>query len=298
MPTHTFRILTTVFSMACLLTHLPIAAQQHMDDEVYAFYSKEGERLKFAEAMATLAESDVVLFGELHNDALIHWLQLRTVKALAQKHSLTLGGEMFESDGQVILDEYLDGMMSDKVFEDQIRLWSNYKTDYKPLVEFAKSENIPFVATNVPRRYASLVSRHGLDTLAQLPHASKVFLPKLPIPFSFETPGYEDMRGMMAGGHGMPFEPDNFVKAQAIKDAAMAENILRFVENDRLFVHFNGDFHSANFGGIYWYMATYQPDVKVKTLKVFSAPSLDFQNEWKGTGDVILVVPQDFTKTH
>lgn len=294
----TFRTLIVSFSIAFILVHQSTFAQQHVVDEVYALYSKEGERLSFAEAMADLSNSDVVLFGELHNDALIHWLQLRTVKALAPQHNLILGGEMFESDGQVILDEYLSGMMSDKVFEDQIRLWSNYKTDYKPLVEYAKREGIPFIATNVPRRYASLVSRHGLDTLGQLPHASQVFLPKLPIPFSFETPGYEDMRDMMAGGHGMPFEPDNFVKAQAIKDAAMAENILRYVEDGRLFIHFNGDFHSANYGGVYWYLRTYQPSVRVKTLKVFSEEDLGFQEDWKGTGDVILVVPQDFTKTH
>jgi len=286
------------FFLIPLLSSFGTQAQSSLEDEVYALYSKDGVRIGFDEAISALVEADVVLFGELHNDALIHWLQLRTVKALDAKKPLTLGGEMFENDGQIILDEYLKGMMSDKVFEDQMRLWTNYKTDYKPLVEYAKAEGIPFIATNVPRRYASLVSRHGLDTLAKLPKASQVFLPALPIPFSFETPGYEDMRGMMAGGHGMPFEPDNFVKAQAIKDATMADNIQRHAGNGRLFVHFNGDFHSASYGGIFWYLTVFNPDLQVKTIKVFNDKNLGFQDEWAGSGDVILVVPEDFTKTH
>jgi uncharacterized iron-regulated protein len=29
------------------------------------------------------------------------------------------------------------------------QLWSNYQTDYRPLVDFAKENNLRFIATNI-----------------------------------------------------------------------------------------------------------------------------------------------------
>lgn len=284
----------TAFLFALTFTASGLSAQEL---QVFALYDKTGEALTFAEATDRMAEADVVLFGEFHDHALIHWIQLRTAVALSEKTELAMGGEMFESDNQLLLDEYLSGLMTDKVFEDQARLWSNYKTDYKPLVEFAKANGIHFAATNVPRRYASLTAREGLDTLERLPAASKVLLPSLPIPFSEETPGYGTMMDMMSG-HGARFKAENFVRAQALKDAAMAEGIMRNLIEGGTFLHFNGDFHSADYGGIYWYLKQSNPDLNVVTVKIFSESAQEFREEWKDTGDIILAVPSDFTKTH
>lgn len=283
------------FSVWCLSANMQVAAQEL---PAYAMYSADGTPIDFGEAVTSMAESDVVLFGEFHDNAMVHWLKLRTAKALHEKSDLVLGGEMFESDGQLLLDEYLAGLMTDKVFEDQARLWPNYKTDYKPLVEFAAANRLPFIATNVPRRYASLTAKAGLDTLETLGAASKVLLPGLPIAFSMDTPGYEEMIEMMGGGHRMGFKAENFVRAQALKDAAMAENILRYKKPDSVFLHFNGDFHSANYGGIYWFLKNADPDIKITVVKIFSVENIDFNDEWAGSGDVILAIPADFTSTH
>jgi len=44
-----------------------------------------------------------------------------------------LGAEMFESDNQLIMDEYMTGKIKNlKNFEDEAKLWPNYQTDYKP----------------------------------------------------------------------------------------------------------------------------------------------------------------------
>jgi len=101
------------------------------------------------------ADADIVLFGELHDNPISHWLQLELTKDLydLKKDKLVLGAEMFESDNQVILDEYLSGKILQSSFESEARLWSNYKTDYKPLVEFARINKLKFVASNIPRRY-------------------------------------------------------------------------------------------------------------------------------------------------
>jgi uncharacterized iron-regulated protein len=80
---------------------------------------------------------------------------------------------MFEADNQVVLDEYLKGIITGKQFETEAKMWQNYATDYKPMVDFAQKNKIPFVATNIPRRYASLVSKGGLEALNQLSEEGK-----------------------------------------------------------------------------------------------------------------------------
>lgn len=264
----------------------------------FAFYTKKGKAITFKETINTLDNSDVILFGELHNNAVLHWLQYRMIKALSTRQKpLVLGGEFFERDDQYKIDEYLAGWIDDKQFEKAARLWSNYETDYKPILNFAKDSSLSFIATNVPRRYAAITSRHSLDTLKYLPDASKKYLPELPIEYSLETPGYEAMLQMMQA-HGGKLAAEKMVQAQALKDATMARTIAENHSAGELFFHINGDYHSADYGGIYWYLKRMDKKLKISTIKVFSADDLTFNPKWKNTGDLILVVPEDFTKTY
>ncbi len=204
---------------------------------------------------------------------------------------------MFERDGQLILDEYVKGEISTSSFESQARLWPNYKTDYKPLVEFAKENEIPFVASNIPRRYASIVFREGFEGLDSLAEHTKMFFAPLPIPYDPELPGYKamlDMGGSM-GGHGS----DNFPKAQAIKDATMAYYILENLDEGKLLVHYHGTYHSNNFEGIVWYLNQYRPGLNILTIGSVEQESVDgLIEENEGIADYILVIPETMTKTH
>ena len=121
--------------------------------------------MKYEKMLKQIEDADIVLFGESHDNPISHWLQLELTKDLynLKKDKLVLGAEMFESDNQVILNEYLEDKISLRSFESEARLWPNYKTDYKPLVEFAKTNNLTFVASNVPRRYASMVNSKGFE---------------------------------------------------------------------------------------------------------------------------------------
>ena len=49
-----------------------------------------------------------IFFGELHNNTISHWLQFELAKRLyaLRKSRFIMGGEMFESDNQYIIDEY------------------------------------------------------------------------------------------------------------------------------------------------------------------------------------------------
>ena len=137
----------------------------------YVLYNAQGKKVSYKKMIKRLAKKDIVLFGEFHNNAISHWLELSVAKDLAEKRNLTFGAEMFEADNQQALNDYLSGKINAKGLDSLARLWSNYKTDYAPIVNFAKEKNATVVATNIQRRYASRVSKKGfgaLDTLSAL----------------------------------------------------------------------------------------------------------------------------------
>ena len=249
---------------------LQVTAQE--DLKSYQFY-QNSTPISFQKAVDAMAESDVVLFGEFHDHAMVHWLQLKATQALMTKGNLIMGAEFFETDNQLLLDELIDGTTPMKKFTAEAKLWPNFETDYQPILQLAVDSQITFIATNIPRRYASLVARKGADTLKFLSKSAKSLMPPLPLPFSMETPGYQAVYDMMGGGHGMA--PENFVKAQALKDYTMAYNIGENMEKNSLFLHFNGDFHSADYGGIYWYLKELYPKLEVTSIKVIQANDFD-----------------------
>jgi uncharacterized iron-regulated protein len=115
-----------------------------------------------------------------------------------------------------------------------------------------------------------------------------------PIKYDANLPGYVKMKAMM-GGHG----GDNLPKSQAIKDATMAHFILKNRENDKLFIHYNGSYHSDDFEGIYWYLKQVNPNLKIVTVSVLEAKDVKkFDKEKKGKADFIVVVPSTMTKTY
>jgi uncharacterized iron-regulated protein len=267
------------------------------DKPAYYLFNKEGKDIKYEKMLKEAEDADIVLFGESHDNPVSHWLQLELTKDLyeSKKDKLVLGAEMFESDNQVILDEYLDSLISTTSFESNARLWPNYKTDYKPLVEFAKTNKLKFVATNVPRRYASLVNSKGFEGLDELSVEAKSFLPPLPVKYDAELNCYKSMMEMEGmGAHVTP----NFPKAQAIKDATMAHFILKNWSKGKLLIHYHGSYHSENFESIYWYLKQANPDLKIVTIHTVSQGEIsELTKENTGKADFTICVDEDMTKT-
>lgn len=267
----------------------------------YQFYNKKGKEIKTDKLVKELSEYDVVFFGENHNSSINHWLQLKITEALfANKNGqLILGAEMFERDNQSQLDHYLSGKFDAKTLKDSARLWNNYATDYQPLVDFAKDKKLKFIATNVPRRYASQTAKEGLESLNKLGEKDKSYIAQLPIKVTLDTPGYPEMKKMM-GDHAEGTKVMNFISAQAIKDATMAESILKNVQSGKTFIHYNGNFHSKEFGGIYWYIRQKNPNLKIAVISVFESenPKLKVPEKDYIPTDFNLIIPADMTKTY
>ncbi|SNR66317.1 ChaN family lipoprotein [Lutibacter flavus] len=262
--------------------------------EAYRLYNAKGSKVSYNKMIDKMNKADIVLFGEHHNNPIVHWLQYETTKDLSKKRSLTMGAEMFEADNQSQLNAYLVGEIDQKAFDTVARLWNNYSTDYKPLVDFAKTKNIKFVATNVPRRFASLVFKGGFEVLEELSDEEKSWMAPLPISYDATLPGYVKMKEMM-GGHG----GDNLPKAQAIKDATMGYFILKNRENNKLFIHYNGSYHSDDYEGINWYLNRGDSNLKIVSVSVVEQENVKkFNKENKLKADFIIVVPTSMTKTY
>ena len=187
------------------------------------FSGDKSKALDFDKMIKGLNDADVVFFGESHNNSICRWLQLQVLKALGEAtgKDVIVGAEMFEADDQLILDEYLNGTIQEKHFMKEAKLWDNYETDYAPMVNYAKEKKMSFIATNIPRRYASLVARKGMEALSELDNEAKKYMVPLPVEVNYELLSYKEMSKMMGGhmGHGMG---NKMIDAQAIKDATMA----------------------------------------------------------------------------
>ncbi len=320
-------------------------------------FDSKGKKITYSQWIKTLKKEldpsvpTIILFGELHDNPLVHWLQLQTTQDLYMiSPNMVLGAEMFETDQQLALNEYLKptdtsvqktqtsvtpmGAMFGQdphysKLKNAIKLWPNFKTDYKPLVDFAKENELPFVATNIPRKYANLVYRGGVKALDTLSADQKKLCPPLPFPYDSTLTCYSDIF-KATGGHG----GQNLPMSQAIKDAAMAWNIIQNLQptltdslaikgtrvtttnatkitspQPRIFIHYNGTYHSDHHQSIEWYLKTYASDqekicnvpfiINVVTIGArtqTNVTKLDAEN--KNIADLIIVTADNITKTH
>lgn len=287
-----------LFSLYLFLSLSMLHAQ---DLPAYKIYNAKGKEVSFRLMSAKANNVDLVLFGEFHDNPITHWLQLELTQSMYQVHhdNLQLGFEMFEQDQQLILSAYLNGDIKEEQLKDTLRLWPNYITDYAPLVEFAKSKHLSCIASNIQRKYASLLFKKGRQALDTLPESIKNQM--APLNFAFDTTlsQYQAMKQM--GAHMGPAAGWRMVEAQAIKDATMAYFILHnpWRNSKTVHLHFNGAYHSDFYQGIMWYVLQEAPQTRILTISTVSQENISkLDKEHLGRADFIICVPSNMTSTH
>jgi len=202
---------------------------------------------------ADLARADVVLLGEQHDDSNTHRLERAVLEGLARRHvSVTLSLEMFERDVQPSLDTYVAGTSAEEDFLKGARPWPRYASDYRPLVEFARSQHWPVVAANVPRWIAADVAKNGRPAVDALSAADRRFAASdlhCPHDAYFDRfAGQMGEHGSGSSGTGSEGPTERYFWAQCVKDETMAESIAaasaRQEGRPGVIVHVTGSFHS------------------------------------------------------
>ncbi len=271
------------------------------DKPAYLLYNSKGKTAEYKDMVKDLSKADMVFFGEHHTNPISHWLQLEVTQSLYESvgDKLILGAEMFENGNQLVMDEYLAGFYDEeKMIPEMTQMWKNYKTDYKPLLDFAKEKKIPFIATNIPRRYAAMINKDGKDALKKLsPEAAKMVSPDLIKYYDPNVKAYAEMKDQM-GGH-VPKNMDNIQLAQAAKDATMAHFMLKNYKKPMLFLHYQGSYHSDNDQGIIWWVNKVKPGLDIKSISTITRTDWDKLNdkEKAALADYSIVVPDNMTET-
>jgi len=305
----------------------------------FQVYGPNGEPRSFAELLAALDDAEAALVGEHHNDSIGHEVEAEILIRAAQRFGIVGDGavterplvvslEFFERDVQIVLDEYLADLITEKQFLASARPWDNYDPDYKRLVEFAHAHEVPVVAANAPRRYTNRVTRLGPDALADLSDEAKRFLPPLPYPgpsdvykaqffaemmegmAEAEAEGAEDEAGadpledepaeeeeqVAPPNHGMGFA----LQSQSLWDASMSHAVATALDTNpgALVLHYVGGFHVERYTGIPEKVQEYRPGTRVVTIVMYPADSVGAWDpeEHEGLGDFVILTqapPED-----
>lgn len=283
-------------TLIALLAFITISGAQ--DKPAYQLYNQKGKIAKYDKMIEDLAESDMVFFGEYHTNPISHWLQIEMAKSFYEikKEKLVFGAEMFENGNQLVLNEYLAGFYDEKkMIPEMTQMWGNYKTDYKPLVEFAKENKLRFVASNIPRRYASMINKKGIEVLEELSPEALAMIG--PLKEHFDETVYADMKDKM-GGH-VPPNMLNIQTAQASKDATMAHFSVKNFKAGDLYFHMDGAYHSDNGRGIIWWVNKIQPGLNIKSITtVLASEWAEMTDEEKESiANYTIVVADNMTQT-
>ncbi|MHC4945984.1 MAG: ChaN family lipoprotein [Planctomycetota bacterium] len=186
---------------APLITSLTFYVPAEPGHDNFAAFTNQGEYLDSLDRIvAHLADAEVIFLGEQHNDPVAHWLEKEIFAALHRAEGqVALSLEMFERDVQAILDGYLKGIYKERHFLDASRPWPRYAADYRPMVEYARTNNLPVIAANAPRRIVNLVSRQGSEILETLPEEEKRWLPPLDYHVPTSGPYVDKLRATFEG---------------------------------------------------------------------------------------------------
>ena len=278
------------------------------DLPAYIIYNKKGNKVSYSSMVKELTQHEILLFGELHNDPIAHWLEKMVTQDIVdqKKDSVILGGEMWETDQQLLMDELLDGTIDKKTYLQYSINWPNFR-DYKPLVGIAIRNKLPFICTNIPRRYANIIYKKGEEYLDSISEQAQAYLPPMPVYYDLEQPAYASMLSLFdtdnndAHKSSNPmsnFKGTNLVKAQAIKDATMAHHILKHWKKGKFFIHYNGVYHSKNYQSIYFYLKHYKPEIDIVTISVCHQDNPLKLEDINNTADFNIVVQGDMHTTY
>ncbi len=242
-----------------------------------------------------------VFFGEFHDNKILHKAELSLLKKLYAVYGsrLVLSLEMLEADEQAAVDAYLAGKLTEGQYLQQARQWPNYKTDYRPLVEFAREKKLKVLAANVPRNLASILAKTG--SLEAVKEKDRSYLPRTT---TAPDGAYKEKfyATMAANGKAMPVPPamrERFFRAQCLKDDKMAETIGDYLTGhpDAVVYHVNGCFHSDSRLGTVERLQARLPETKFLVLSPFKGTIENWQQQGRPVyGDVIVCTGEALKK--
>ncbi|MEZ6967566.1 ChaN family lipoprotein [Aeromonas sp. S9(2024)] len=252
---------------ACATQPVPPASLQTLYD--YQLSSDRQDPLTLEQAIARVTDADIILVGELHTHPAIHLLQSRLLAGLNDSaaqtgRQLTLSMEQFSRADQATLDAYLAGRIGETALIREGHAWPNYQSDYRPLVEFAKTHRLPVIAANAPKPLVSCVGQEGPEWLDKLPANRRSQLAR-ELTLGNDTYRQKFMASMH---HGDADSNARRFAAQTSWDDTMAESMVDYLASHpgRQIMHIAGNFHVEGGLGLTSRIASRNPALKVALI--------------------------------
>lgn len=238
----------------------------------YQLRNKNFEVIDEVELISLLQTSDVVFIGEYHANHASHLLQSRVLSALhltnqKMNRPTVLSTEMFNRDQQDILDQYLNSEIGERYLMQKAPAWDNYRGSYRPLIEYAKGNNVPVIAANAAADVIRCIGQQGEKYPEKLPSEQRSWIAAKP--FS-DVPAYEEkFIKVMTGGHDVsgPRVRNSYL-AQLARDNTMAESIAIALEKypGSQVIHLNGAFHSTDHLGTAGALKIMKPKLTISVI--------------------------------
>lgn len=130
---------------------------------------KTEKSIAFETLIDQLKPIDIIFIGEVHDNAEHHLIQVQILQALIARYGpVTVAMEVFQEPQQSIIDDYIDGGMTEEVFLKDVdwrKQWGLDYLFYRPLVVMVKEHGGSVLAINVPRKIVKNVAKGGLKSL-------------------------------------------------------------------------------------------------------------------------------------
>ena len=271
----------------------------------YKIFNSADKQEINVDKLAQLSQKyDVVFFGEFHDDGIVHNLEKDFLaKYFALNSNTAVSMEMFERDNQQVVSDFINGKIDEKDFKKSCKLWGNYDTDYKPLLEIVKNNSSYLIAANVPRNYAGLYARKGMTAINKLDSAKRKMIAKdiNVVDDQYQKDFIETMMANFGEKPDSKIEPNQqntlylYFGAQTLKDETMAESIANYLKanHGKKVIHFNGAFHSNAWLGTVEKLKARMPNLKIAVISpqyIEKGKEIVYDDNYSKDGNFIIVL--------
>lgn len=267
------RISIALLSMLLSACSMPPYTQQAIISFYdYQLYSPQFTPIDLQTLPDDIDQADIILIGEWHTHAGIHRFQSDFLKQrLQQQRPVTLSMEQFSRDKQSVVDRYLAGEIGEQELIKQGAAWPNYESDYRPLVELAKSHNADIIAANAPRAIVRCIGRQGLSYLDTLDNQQRQWL----APQIDDSASPYKEKFMASMHHGTLEQTTRQYAAQVTWDETMADSIVTYLQHhpSTQIVHIAGKFHTEQGLGTKASILKRNPNLKIVVITPSSLTS-------------------------
>lgn len=280
--------------MISIIIGLGIIINSNLNSQNYVILKGKKE-ITYEKLKQIIHKSDIIYVGEIHTSTFSHKIQLEIIKILNEKNGnkTCIGFEMLNKTLQPILDNYIDGKISEEEFIENINWKKEWGFDfnlYKPIFDFIKEKKLKALALNIPRKIVSKVARGGLESLTE---EEKLLMAMEIKPTKNKE--YNNYLKETFYGHGenpmnkiMSFE--NYKLSMAVWNETMGEVISNFINKNKeySFVVIAGNGHIMFNAAIPWSVKRRTKGFKHLSIYTTSEDEIKTSKNYYKFADIII----------